>query len=771
MANKNKNTKTEPVIKNQEPINESPKYKIWELLLPPAVLSVLTTIFYYPSLKYPFQFDDIAHITKNFYIREYQSWSWAAIFRPRWFADWLNKINYKIGEFNPFSFRAFNLAIHILAGITLFFLIYALLSKLKKNDFLKNNALIISSITTAFFLLHPVQTQLVSYVIQARLEGLASLFILLTLLIITKIAYTKDVTIKIVLTTLLIIVSFISCSSKEIVIISPFLALICDWFLIAEQSWENFKKRIWVHILFSTIVFGSFIYFQKFNWFISIFGMKMTAQNNRGNVLTPSVMDIISPYQYCISEFKVILHYLSIFIFPFGISVEYDWKLANGFFSLDAFLPFLILATLAIITIRYAIKKQYSYFTFGLFWFLISIAPRSSIIPSAELICDYKTYLPSIGLFLIFAILLTKTVNLLCEKISDEKFLSIISKQQNRAILSFALLLPLGFGLISRNKVWSSNEAFWEDITIKAPKKARGWNNLGVAKGEAGKWDDAIKCYKEAIKLDNFYADPWSNIAVAYSTKNEVDLAIDALKTAIRIFPNYPEAYNNLGSFFLIKKDYQMAENCFNTAITLRPYYGKAHMNLGRLLLEKGENDKAYQCFVRSVQGDLDNAVGFQIFGEACIKLQKYAEGAAAFQKSIEKGSTNPQTYFNLANCYFMANEIDKAEPIYEKLVASNPNNPQFVYNLGETKLRKEKYAEALNLFAKAKELPQGIANSHLRIAFCLEKLGRIDEAKSLLTKLSEIQGAPDWFKLTAQNEFKRLNNSKQNKANNKNLA
>ena len=39
---------------------------LWKKILPPSILVFLTWIFYYPSLRYAFQFDDLANITKNF---------------------------------------------------------------------------------------------------------------------------------------------------------------------------------------------------------------------------------------------------------------------------------------------------------------------------------------------------------------------------------------------------------------------------------------------------------------------------------------------------------------------------------------------------------------------------------------------------------------------------------------------------------------------------------------------------------------------------------
>jgi protein O-mannosyl-transferase len=822
MSQKSQRIKKEKVNNNKlqknQPKDVAPTYSIWEKLLPPAVLSILTIIFYYPSLHNPFQFDDIAHITKKFHIRHYQSWRWSHVLSPRWFADWLNKVNYKIGKFDPFSYRVVDLIIHILAGVVLFYLILTICTHIKKSKFVRNNALLISSLTTALFLLHPVQTQLVSYVIQSRLEGLATLFILTTLLFFVKIVQSKNIISKIIFTILMAAFALLSSSTKEIVVVVPFLAIALDWFLLSEQSWKTFKNRFWIYIIFAITIFGSFIYFKSWAWIKKIFSFNSAVLNNRGNILTKKHTDLITPGTYFISEFKVILHYLLIFIWPINMSVEYDWKLVDGFFAPDAFFPFLILSAIVIFIIRNIVKKQYPFLTFGLVWFLIAIAPRSSIIPSAELICDYKTYLSSVGWLFAIAIGITHIINYIADFFKNHDLKSIFNKsfiaifsliiifyttiasiliwkmpqsmqafgvffflvpatfayflyfmiknqkqpqlyaQTNKILFSIMFLLPIGYGALERNKVFETNEAYWDDIVKKAPLKARGHNNLGVAKAEAHKWDEAIRCYKEAIRLDSIaYPDPWSNLAVAYSTKNQIDMAIMALKKAIQIFPHYPEAYNNLGAFYLQKKDLAGAEHCFNLALKLRPYYGKAFMNLGRLYLEKKENDKAYESFVKATKGDLDNEMGFRALGEACIKIQKFPEAIEAFNKAISMGARQTQTYFNLANAYFMTGGYQNAAKIYGQLAQSDQKNPLYLYNLGETLFRLGNTMGALEAFNKSKSLPNSLAQTHFRIVNCLEKLGKLADAKKYLNSIINIKNAPEWFATTAQNELKRI--------------
>ena len=76
---------------------------------------------------------------------------------------------------------------------------------------------------------------------------------------------------------------------------------------------------------------------------MNLFGLKMAVKNNIGNVLTHNPAIQITPYYFFISQFKVVLHYLWIFIWPFAISVEYDWKLAKSLFAADCIIPLMIL--------------------------------------------------------------------------------------------------------------------------------------------------------------------------------------------------------------------------------------------------------------------------------------------------------------------------------------------------------------------------------------------------------------------------------------------
>lgn len=732
---------------------------MWHKIIPPSILTFLTMLLYWPSLNYPFQFDDIANISKKFTIRfdnPLVRW-WT---HSRWFSDWLNALNFQIGRFEPFWYRSTNVMIHVLSGLFIFFLVLNLCSFLKKKSFFFDYRLLIATATAGFFLLHPVQTQTVSYVIQARQEGLATLFALATIHFFVQFFVSRSMLLKVLNLGLCLLVGIVACGIKEIVVVVPLLLLLIDWFFISQEQWQDFKKHLLVFSLVSVCFLGVFFHYHPVSMVKDVITLNTASTvNNRGNILTPDPFDHITPKHFFMSELKVIVHYITMFLWPFNISVEYDWKLAPGFFSAGVLLPLLMLIGLLLLAFMLSIRKKHTFLAFGILWFLISVLPRSSIIPSAELVCDYKTYLASVGICFILAVLTAHLVVWLFSWINKQSWYGQQRYfQKNIALQGLFLLvmIPVASAAFFRNRVWSSCVIFWADNAAKAPNKARVHNNYGVALSEAGKLDESVIAYKRAIELDKWYQDPLSNLAVAYSLQGNVDAAIGSLQAALNLCPNYPEAYNNIGSLFLQKKDYVNAERALQRAIQLRPYYGKAFFNMARLHEEKGDSQKVWEYLKKATEGDLDIPDVFFKYGLICLRVQKYEEAEQAFLTTIERGGQDQQVLFNLGNAYYMRCKYDQAKVIYEKLVNANPLDVRYVHNLAETFLSMKDYDKALALFKKSTSLPNPIPQSFMRVAACLEQMQRKPEAKSYLSELLALN-APDDFKSAVKTEIARL--------------
>ena len=89
-------------------------------------------------------------------------------------------VNYVLGGTDPRGYHAFNIAIHILAGLTLFGIVRRTLAMPVLRDRFAAAATPLALAVALVWIVHPLQTAAVTYVIQ-RTEALVGLFYLLTL--------------------------------------------------------------------------------------------------------------------------------------------------------------------------------------------------------------------------------------------------------------------------------------------------------------------------------------------------------------------------------------------------------------------------------------------------------------------------------------------------------------------------------------------------------------------------------------------------------------
>jgi len=79
------------------------------------------------------------------------------------------------------------------------------------------------------------------------------------------------------------------------------------------------------------------------------------------------------------------------------------------------------------------------------------------------------------------------------------------------------------------------------------PQSAEAWHNKGVALGELGKYDEAIKACDKAIEINPQFATAWYNKGVCLNNLGKHDDAIKAYDKAIEINPQFAKAWYNKG--------------------------------------------------------------------------------------------------------------------------------------------------------------------------------------------------------------------------------
>src|ERR1700693_4167066 len=153
--------------------------------LAPLILIGAGLLAYGNTFRVPFIFDDHTAIVRNTHIR-YLWPPWGARVTPaqtpvagRPTVSLPLAINYAISGLNPWSYHAFNLIIHILNGLLLFGIVRRTLDREKAESGATGNSAGVALAIALIWLVHPLLTESVTYVVQ-RTELLMALFFLLT---------------------------------------------------------------------------------------------------------------------------------------------------------------------------------------------------------------------------------------------------------------------------------------------------------------------------------------------------------------------------------------------------------------------------------------------------------------------------------------------------------------------------------------------------------------------------------------------------------------
>jgi len=126
---------------------------------------------------------------------------------------------------------------------------------------------------------------------------------------------------------------------------------------------------------------------------------------------------------------------------------------------------------------------------------------------------------------------------------------------------------------------------------------AWGWRNKGSALYFLGKYDEAIKCYDESIKIDPSNPVVWNNKGLALYYLEKFDEAIASYEHAIIIDPSDADAWNSKGNSLNSLKKYEEAILAYEHAIIIDPSDADAWNSKGNSLNSLKKYEEAKKCY------------------------------------------------------------------------------------------------------------------------------------------------------------------------------
>jgi cytochrome c-type biogenesis protein CcmH/NrfG len=616
------------------------------------VLVVCICFIYTNSIKGPFVFDDIASIQDNPHIR-LTKLTLDGIIRPgfespcsrRPLANISFALNYYFNNYNVAGYHIVNILIHITTGIILFYFIkvtFGLLNfqnpqlKVKKNTLSdKRNCVthntinssssisqhyirptsadlvFISFFTTLIWLVHPIQTQTVSYIVQ-RMNGMAAMFYILSLLLYVKARLANTKKRKKALFLGCIFSGLLSLASKEIAATLPFFIFLYEWYFFQEVSLKWLKRNsiYLLCILIFIILLALF--------FLDSHPIKIvqSTYNTRDFTL----------WQRVLTEFRVVIYYISLIIFPhpMRLNLLHDFPISRSFIDpISTLVCFITIIGLIVMAIWLA--KRERLLSFCMLWFLGNLVIESSVI-GLEIIFEHRNYLPSMFFILILVASVYRFIN--------SKWIG--------GILLCAVAIIFSGWTYQRNMVWSDDVKLWKDCATKSPQKYRQHYSLGVVLARKGNLDDAIKHYRTALKIKADHAKAYYGLGNALARKGDAEAAIYNYRQALRINPGYFEAYYNIGQILLNQGKIDQAINYYKKSLNINREMTPALYNLSWIYATC--SSKKYRNGVKAVNlaeklcmlTEYQQPLALDALAAAYAETERFDKAVATVQKALK---------------------------------------------------------------------------------------------------------------------------------------
>jgi tetratricopeptide (TPR) repeat protein len=735
----------------------------WRLTILAAAAIVLAAVgAYHNSFSGVLIYDDVDAIIENQTIR--RLWPiWSVLSPPRGgqtvsgrpLVNLSLAINYAASGEDVWSYHLTNLLIHIAAALLLFGILRRTFLMPVLRDRFGRAATPLALAAALIWTVHPLQAESVTYVVQ-RAESLAGLFYLLTLYCVIRGAAPGTVPFfaadKPILpdamsgekgdcppwsASVWYAAAVLSCllgiACKEILVTAPLMVLLYDRTFLVGSFAQTLRRR-WGLYLSLAATWGLLAYLVY----------------STGLIHRQPEMGAPDAWSYARSQPGVILHYLRLSVWPHPLCFDCDWPVAN---TVGEILPGVVVLGLLLAATVWGLMARRVWGFLGA-WFLLILAPTSSVFPLGELAYEHRLYLPLAavvvlavaGGYALWDRLLPRPagpggqspfspgtprgrVGLWAAKKGTVPGPAAIVRWAAPPAMCAAVLAALGCATVARNSVYRSLLVFWQDAADKRPDGFFAQYYLGNAMASLDRPEAAIKYYQLALRRKPDYAPAHYNLANVLAAVEKNDEAIEHLQEALRLTPKYPEANNNLGNALVIVGRTEEAIERFRQALRLKPDYAEAHSNLGSALLALGKTNEAIDYFRRALRLNPDYAEAHSNLGSGLLALGRTNEAIDHFHQALRLKPHDASAHNNLGFALAALGRTDEAIVHFNAALQVKPDDAGAHYNLGNVLAGMGRTQEAIDHLSRTLRLKPDHAEAHNNLATVLATVGKTDEA------------------------------------------
>jgi tetratricopeptide (TPR) repeat protein len=278
----------------------------------------------------------------------------------------------------------------------------------------------------------------------------------------------------------------------------------------------------------------------------------------------------------------VVWTYVRLFFLPFGLNADSDVAVSQNLLDHGAILA--LAAWLAVAAAAWFYRRRWPLACFGVFVFLLLMAPTSSVIPIADVLQERRLYLPFLGLTLVCLEFLRRL------------------KLKQRLMLEVPVLLLCIVLTYQRSALWGDPLAMWQDTVAKSPHKVRPRFQLAFAyydsnPRQCGLASDNYEIASRLAPPDYRLLVDWG---LALDCANRPTDALEKLQAATRLERD-PQAWALIGQVYGKRLQSEQAFAALDEAQKIDPGFGMTYAIRGNVYQTLGNCHAAVAEFQHAV--------------------------------------------------------------------------------------------------------------------------------------------------------------------------
>lgn len=628
--------------------------------------------------------------------------------------------SYALSGLNTRSWHAFNLMVHLLAALALYGVVRRTLLLPGVRASFSGSPVAVALAVALLWMLHPLQTESVTYIIQ-RSESMMGLCFLLSLYCLIRADASRH---RGAWYAALIVSCIVGIGAKPVMAMAPLVLLIYDAVFLSGSWTAALRRRVG---LYGAMAACGLLLF--------VGDVARAVILSRSTELGRSWGDFFATdhWRYLRTQFEVLAHYLRLCLWPWGnpFCLDYAWPEAPSFRSVAG--PATLVLSLFALTLIGIVRRAWWGFVGA--WFFLILAPSSSLLPIEHRAFEHRMYLSLAALAVLVVLGGRWTIQCLAGLFHGSRRLS----EAGAVVLVAALCIGLGAATIRRNRDYHSSVAMWTDVVAKRPAHMTARSNLARGLIREARYSEAMEVCRIGLKLAPKNAYLLFQMGTALQSTDRLSEAIACYEQSIRAMPNFAFAHANLSDALAATGKCDTALAHARRAAELEPQNSAIQNALGRALLAKGDNEQARAAFARAIDLDPAFIVARNNLGVVCRNLGRLDEAIGHYRAILADAPAQVDARYNLALALHSKGDEAGAEAMLREVLHS-PSAPldarlQLAAILGaggRGDEALEMYREAVRLAPKSADALSGLAAACYQLGKRQEALANFEAAARL---------------------------------------